>query len=74
MITWKTHSNIIIARNPQPNDIYGFDLYTLDNRFIGAIIIRTPEEQKELFHELNTNRLNLKNKTVLYLGGIGAWN
>ena len=47
MITWKTHSNIIIARNPQPNGIYGFDLYTLDNRFIGAIIIRTPEEQKE---------------------------
>ena len=74
MITWKTNSNIIIARNPQPNGIYDFDLYTLDNRFIGSIIIRTAAEQKALFHELNTNRLNLKNKYVLHLGGIGPWN
>ena len=73
MITWKTHSYIITARNPQ-NGLYGFDIADHQERFIGSIIIRTADEQKELFHELNTNRLNLKNKTVLYLGGIGPWN
>ena len=73
MITWKTTEYIITARNPQ-NGLYGFDIADHQQRFIGSIIIRTPEEQKELFHELNTNRLNLKNKYVLYLGGIGSWN
>ena len=73
MITWKTTEYVITARNPQ-NGLYGFDIADHQQRFIGSIIIRTPEEQKELFHELNTNRLNLKNKYVLYLGGIGTWN
>ena len=73
MITWKTTEYIIKAHNPQ-NGLYGFDIADHQERFIGSIIIRTAAEQKELFHELNTNRLNLKNKTVLYLGGIGAWN
>ena len=69
MITWKTTEYIITAHNPQ-NGLYGFDITDYDERFIGSIIIRTADEQKELFHELNTNRLNLKNKYVLYLGGI----
>ena len=73
MITWKTTEYIITARNPQ-NGLYGFDISDHQERFIGSIIIRTAAEQKELFHELNTNRLNLKNKYVLYLGGIGSWN
>ena len=73
MITWKTTEYIITARNPQ-NGLYGFDIADHHERFIGSIIIRTAAEQKELFHELNTNRLNLKNKTVLYLGGVGLWN
>lgn len=73
MITWKTTDYIITARNPQ-NGLYDFDIADHQQRFIGSIIIRTPEEQKTLFHELNTNRLTLKNKYILYLGGIGTWN
>ena len=69
MITWKTTGCIIAARNPQ-NSLYGFAIADHQERFIGSIIIRTAAEQKALFHELNTNRLNLKDKYVLYLGGI----
>ena len=48
MITWKTTEYIITARNPH-NGLYGFDIADHQQRFIGSIIIRTPEEQKELF-------------------------
>ena len=68
MITWKTHSNIIIARNPL-NGVYSFDILNHNEQILGVILPRNAAEQKQLIHQLNTDKVELKNYQIFWMGG-----
>ena len=68
MITWKTHSNIYIARNPL-NGVYSFDILNHNEKMLGVILPRNAAEQKQLIQQLNTDTVELKHYQIFWLGG-----
>lgn len=68
MITWKTQSNIIIARNPL-NGVYSFDILNHNEQILGVILPRNASEQKQLIQQLNTDKVELKHYQIFWMGG-----
>lgn len=68
MITWKTHSNIYIARNPL-NGVYSFDILNHNEQMLGVILPRNAAEQKQLIQQLNTDKVELKHYQIFWMGG-----
>lgn len=68
MITWKTHDSIYIARNPL-NGVYSFDILNHNEKMLGVILPWNAAEQKQLIHQLNTDKVELKHYQIFWMGG-----
>ena len=68
MITWKTHDSIYIARSPL-NGVYAFDILNHNEKLLGVILPRNAAEQKQLIHQLNTDKVILNQYQIFWMGG-----